>query len=377
MPKPAPPHAAHVEALGNSDVFLAFQERVSRAARVDRPVLLLGERGTGKELAAARLHYLSPRWQNPFVTLNCAAVSESLMESELFGHESGAFTGAARQRTGRFERAHGGTLFLDEIGNMPLPMQEKILRVVEYGVFERVGGSHPVATDVRIIAATNVDLVQMANAGKFKRDLLDRLAFEVLTLPPLRARNNDALLLAQRFAASMATELGLPDTPVFSEHATQQLFAHQWPGNIRELKNTIDRTVFHADGDIIDSLELDPFVSPWRQGLAKQPSDASQPASQEPPSQRPQAPCPQGESSLPSAPPLTTCSAAHSTGPLQQTDLSTPLQQATRQLELGYLKAALERTRHNQREAAELLGLTYHQFRGLFRKHKQDIVSTA
>ncbi len=159
-------------------------------------MLLIGERGTGKELAARRLHYLSPRWSGPLVTLNCAALAPGLVESELFGHEAGAFTGAAGRRRGRFELADRGTLFLDEIGAMPLPVQEKILRVVEYGEFERVGGSAAIKVDVRVVGATHADLPALARMGRFKRDLLDRLAFAVLTLPPLRARTGDAALLA-------------------------------------------------------------------------------------------------------------------------------------------------------------------------------------
>jgi psp operon transcriptional activator len=163
------------EALGQSEKFLEFQERLSRVAPVNRPVLLLGERGTGKELAAGRLHYLSERWHRPFLTLNCSALSPSLIESELFGYEKGAFTGAAQRRSGRFEAADGGTLFLDEIGNIPLEVQEKILRVVEYYTFERVGSSESIDVDVRIIAATNADLKTLVSDNRFKQDLLDRL----------------------------------------------------------------------------------------------------------------------------------------------------------------------------------------------------------
>ncbi|MDH4012173.1 MAG: sigma 54-interacting transcriptional regulator, partial [Desulfobacterales bacterium] len=188
------------EALGQSEPFLEFQERLSRAAPINRPVLLIGERGTGKELAAARLHYLSNRWQAPMVALNCAALSPSLIESELFGYEKGAFTGALQRRFGRFESADRGTLFLDEIGSIPLEVQEKILRVVEYNVFERVGSSESIEVDVRIIAATNADLNDLARQNRFKRDLLDRLSFEVLFLPPLRERKEDIALLAGHFA---------------------------------------------------------------------------------------------------------------------------------------------------------------------------------
>ncbi len=156
-----------MDALGQSEAFLDFQESLSRVAPIDRPVLLIGERGTGKELAASRMHYLSRRWQGPFTALNCAALAPSLIEPELFGYEKGAFTGAVERRPGRFETADGGTLLLDEIGNIPLEVQAKILRVVEYGVFERVGSTRPVEVDVRIIGATNADLRAMAVEGRF------------------------------------------------------------------------------------------------------------------------------------------------------------------------------------------------------------------
>jgi transcriptional regulator of acetoin/glycerol metabolism len=176
------------DALGESEAFLSFMEHLSQAAKVDRPVLVIGERGTGKELAARRLHFLSSRWQAPLVTLNCAVLPATLIETELFGSEAGAYTGAQKLRAGRFETAHTGTLFLDEIGNMPLTAQEKLLRVVEYGTFERVGGSKPVNVDVRIVGATNKNLKREAEKGRFLRDLLDRLAFEVLKVPPLKER---------------------------------------------------------------------------------------------------------------------------------------------------------------------------------------------
>ena len=224
------PLSAGGEALGQSESFLEFQERLSRVAPVDRPVLLLGERGTGKELAANRLHFLSRRWQGPFVTLNCSTLSPTLIESELFGHEKGAFTGAEGRRKGRFEAADGGTLFLDEIGAIPLEVQEKILRVVEYGSFERVGSSLPVEVDVRIIGATNADLAAMAGRGEFKPDLLDRLSFEVLFLPPLREREEDIMLLAAHFANRMAFELGRETLPIFSAEAVSALEGHAWYG---------------------------------------------------------------------------------------------------------------------------------------------------
>jgi len=334
------PSRTTLETLGQSDAFLEFSEDLSRAAAVDRPVLLIGERGTGKELAAQRLHYLSLRWQGPLITLNCAALAPTLVESELFGHEVGAFTGAAARRRGRFELADGGTLFLDEIGAMPLPVQEKILRVVEYGEFTRVGGSAPVKADVRVVGATNADLPSLAAAGKFKRDLLDRLSFAVLTLPPLRAREGDAQLLAAHFAARMAVELGLAQAPDFGPAALEQLASHSWPGNVRELKNAVERAVHASGGQPITILNLDPFASPWRPA----PEDGATSAA---PASMPAAPAP--------------------------ANLPLSLKDEVRDLELSLLRSALTQARHNQRAAARLLGLTYHQLRALVRKHAREL----
>ena len=248
---PALSRVPTTEALGESEVFLEFRERLSRVAQVDRPVLLIGERGTGKELAVSKLHYLSPRWQGPLVALNCAALTPTLIESELFGHEKGAFTGAIQRRKGRFETASEGTLFLDEIGAIPIEVQEKILRVVEYGIFEQVGSSEPIRADARIIGATNADLPAITAEGQFKNDLLDRLSFEVLFLPPLRERKGDILLLANHFAARMAFELGREEVPEFSEEATETLEGYTWPGNVRELKNVVERAVYRGDSALI------------------------------------------------------------------------------------------------------------------------------
>ncbi len=325
------------EALGQSERFLEFQERLSRVAPVERPVLLIGERGTGKELAAGRLHYLSRRWQGPLVTLNCATLAPTLIEAELFGHEKGAFTGADSRRKGRFEAADNGTLFLDEIGAIPLEVQEKILRVVEYGSFERVGGSAPVEVDVRIIGATHADLAAMAARGTFKADLLDRLSFEVLFLPPLRLREEDILLLAGHFAGRMAFELGRPTLPTFSHRAVQALEAHHWPGNVRELKNVVERAVYRADGDVIDAIDFDPFRSPF----GTMPIDPVAAGA--------------GTAAAPAEPELL------------------PLRPAVEQLELSLLRRALEEGRFNQRQAASLLGLSYDQLRGLLRKYRDRL----
>ena len=328
------------EALGQSELFLDFQERLSRVAPIERPVLILGERGTGKELAASRLHFLSQRWQGPLVTLNCASLAPTLVETELFGHEKGAFTGAAQRRAGRFEAAHRGTLFLDEIGTVPMEVQEKILRVVEYGEFERVGGSAPLEVDVRIISATNADLPAMARQGRFKEDLLDRLSFEVLFVPPLRERKGDVALLARHFAVRMAYELGRDHMPEFTLRAMEQLERHPWYGNVRELKNVVERAVYRARGQEIHQIVFDPFVSPYvkpEKGQAELTPEKGSPPS--------------------------------STSVISlDSNLSLPA--AREALEVSMLKKSLESTHYNQKKAAELLGVTYDQFRGLFRKHK-------
>src|SRR5690554_3405320 len=252
--------------IGQSDSFLSVLEHVSQAAPMNKPVLIIGERGTGKELIAERLHYLSKRWEQPYLKLNCAALNENLLESELFGHEAGSFTGANKKHEGRFERAHGGTLFLDELANTSALVQEKLLRVIEYGEFERVGGNKTVRTDVRLIAATNDDLPSLATEHKFRPDLLDRLAFDVITLPPLRERPEDIMVLAEHFAIQMARELELSCFGGFTSHARATLENHDWPGNIRELKNVVERSVYRLNNDQLPVHEvvLDPFASPWR-----------------------------------------------------------------------------------------------------------------
>lgn len=333
------------EALGQSEAFLAFSEALSRVAKVDRPVLIIGERGTGKELAAARLHFLSPRWQAPLVALNCAALAPTLIEDELFGHEAGAFTGASGRRAGRFETAHEGTLFLDEIGNIPLTVQEKILRVVEYGTFERVGGTRPVEVEVRVVAATHADLPALAEQGSFKQDLLDRLSFEVLALPPLRARGTDVLLLARHFAARMAVQLGRGQTPNFEPRAEEALMAYSWPGNVRELKNVVERAVYRSEDALITQLDFDPFAATRRWGDIEEPHLTSQDA---PPSQ-PEAPA--------------------ADEPREARLVTLPFKEAVSQFERRLLQRALKEALFNQRRAAEILGLTYHQLRAQIKKH--------
>ena len=320
--------------IGESPVFLEVLERVSRVAQLNRPVLVVGERGTGKELIAARIHYLSPRWDRPFVKLNCAALTESLLETELFGHEAGSFTGATRRRLGRFELANEGSMFLDELAITSDRVQEKILRVIEYGELERVGGNDTILTDVRIIGATNEDLPALAGQGKFRADLLDRLAFDVITLPPLRERTEDILPLATHFAVKMSGELGLELFQGFSEPARELLMEYGWPGNVRELKNVIERAVYTALGndEPISKIIFDPFESPWRPG-EEQTKSAAAP----------------GESA-----------------PTEAYDFKVHIQNT----EIELLQAALKRCRFNQKKTAEFLGMTYHQLRGYLRKYE-------
>ena len=244
--------------LGEANSFLEVLEQVSRLAPLDKPVLVIGERGTGKELIANRLHFLSSRWQGPFISLNCAALNENLLDSELFGHEAGAFTGASKRHPGRFERADGGTLFLDELATAPMLVQEKLLRVIEYGELERVGGSQPLQVNVRLVCATNADLPQRVEDGHFRADLLDRLAFDVVQLPPLRDRQSDIMLLANQFAIQMCRELGLPLFPGFSDRARETLLGYRWPGNIRELKNVVEREVQSESGGGAARVNLPP-----------------------------------------------------------------------------------------------------------------------
>ena len=325
--------------IGEAPPFLEMLEHVSRAAPLSKPLLVIGERGTGKELIASRLHYLSERWEEPLIKLNCAALTEGILESELFGHEAGAFTGATRTHVGRFERSDGGTLILDELATIPLRVQEKILRVIEYGEFERVGGSETIAVDARIVGATNEDLPSLARAGKFRADLLDRLAFDVITIPPLRERAEDIMTLTQHFAVNITSELHRAYFPGFSARATSALLSYGWPGNVRELKNTVERSVYQSEDPQarISKIRFDPFDSPYMIVNPDEPRPAA------------------GRLRAPSA--------------TRRVRLPADLKRAVRDLEVEWIHAAMEQARYKQKIAAELLGLSYHQFRGCLRKY--------
>ena len=321
--------------LGESEAFLQAVEAASRLAALNRPALIIGERGTGKELIAARIHFLSSCWDGPFIRLNCAALSEELLDAELFGHVAGAFTGAQRARTGRFEAADGGSLFLDELATMSPRLQEKVLRVVEYGEFEPLGSSSTRRVSVRLIGATNEDLPTAVAKGRFRGDLLDRLSFDVITLPPLRARRDDIGLLAEHFAREMTRELEREAFAGFHPDALELLVNHEWPGNVRELRNVIERSIYRHDGSLkpLREIIVDPFESPWR---PRQPDSASDEKATVPARRR-----------YPFA-----------------------LREHLESEEIGIIKQALADHQHHQRKTARALGLSYDQLRSALRKYQ-------
>jgi psp operon transcriptional activator len=333
--------------IGQSSSFLDAVERASRAAPLDKPVLVIGERGTGKELIAERLHHLSSRWDGPLVTMNCAALPETLIEAELFGHEAGSFTGASKARMGRFEEADGGTLFLDELATLSSAAQDRLLRAVEYGEVTRIGASKPIRVDVRIVAATNEHLPKLVEEARFRADLLDRLCFEVVTLPPLRHRTSDIPVLADHFARRMALELDWTNWPGFSNTALNRMLEYQWPGNVRELRNVVERAVYRWDDSErpIESIQFDPFESPWRplsqRNQCAEPAPAASPAGPQKPS-----------------------ASAYDPGECADFRL------AVAEYEKAILAAALEKCRWNQRTAAAALSLSYDQLRHAMKRHQ-------
>jgi psp operon transcriptional activator len=333
--------------IGQSLAFLDAVERASRAAPLNRPVLVIGERGTGKELIAERLHHLSSRWSGPLIIMNCAALPENLIEAELFGHEAGSFTGAARTRHGRFEEADGGTLFLDELGTLSMPAQDRLLRAVEYGEITRIGASKPISVDVRIVAATNESLPDQVDKGKFRADLLDRLSFEVITLPPLRAREGDVPLLAEHFGRRMSVELDWTNWPGFTSRAMAELEVYHWPGNVRELRNVIERAVYrHEDPErAVDEIIFNPFHSPWAPTGVHAVHSAPAELSDEP-------------ARVATAPAMALPSAVED------------FRAAVATYERSLLEDALARNRYNQRATASALGLSYDQLRHALKRHK-------
>jgi len=310
--------AGGVQLIGNSPAIEALRSTTRRIADTDLAILILGENGTGKEVVARSIHYLSGRREQPFIAVNCAALSETLLDSELFGHEKGAFTDAHETRAGKFELASGGTLFLDEIGDMSLGGQAKLLRVLEDKTVVRVGGSTSIHTEVRILAATNQDLAKMVREKKFREDLFFRLNVVSLELPPLRQRGEDVLLLAEFFLESFCRNMGRR-TPSLSAAAKKQILNHRWPGNVRELRNMTERLAYLSSGDRIETEDL-AFI------------DTS------------------------------------GTSDAVSLDLSSSLSGATRQFQQDYIRQMVDSTQGNMSQAAKRLGL--HRS-NLYRKMRQ------
>ena len=312
---------------------LDLSDQVSRIAPLNKPVLILGERGTGKELVAEKMHFLSTRWDQHFLKVSCASMNDNLLDSELFGHEAGAFTGAVKRHVGRFERAEGGSLFLDEVATCSIQVQEKLLRIVEYGEYERLGGQTMLQADVRLITATNADLRSMSENDEFRADLLDRLAFDVIHIPPLRYRQEDVLILAEHFALSMCFELERQYFPGFTDNAKSQMLDYAWPGNVRELRNAVERSVYRQESidEPVHELIIDPFAASWLQGNEES-TKKEQVVSEQ--------------------------------------SQAAKLSDQVGALEQQLLLEALKQARFNQKIAAEKLGLTYHQLRAQLRKHK-------
>ena len=320
------------KAIGEHPLFLNALDHASQLAALERPVLVMGERGSGKELVAQRMHFLSPRWGEPFLKINCAALTESLVESTLFGHEAGAFTGATRTQSGFFEQAEQGTLFLDEIATLSLRVQEKLLRVLEYGEFQRVGGRKTLISRARVVGATHMDLREQAKNGAFREDLLDRLAFDVVHMPPLRKRGEDILLLANHFAFGFAVQLGWECFHGFSDTVEQQLLTYAWPGNVRELKNVVERSLFRSAqaDEALAHLVISPFEPPWQKSGAE----------------------PAKENALEASPDD------------QPFDFKAQREAWERQ----QVERALAACQHHQGKAAAWLGLSYDQLRALLKK---------
>jgi Nif-specific regulatory protein len=304
--------------VGESLAIQAVRSTIQRVAATELAILILGENGTGKEIVARSMHYGSHRRKDPFVAVNCAALTETLLESELFGHEKGAFTDAHETRAGKFESASGGTLFLDEIGDMSSSGQAKLLRVLEEKTIVRVGGNRPIHADVRVLAATNQDLAELVRGRRFREDLYFRLNVVTMELPPLRDRGDDILLLAEHFLRDFCRRAGRR-VPKFTAAARKRLFSHTWPGNVRELRNLTERLAYLSAGDKIEAEELAFILSP-------------------------------------------------STGGAAQIEAGQKLNDATRQFQENYIRQSIERARSNVSQAAKNLGV--HRS-NLYRKMRQ------
>lgn len=337
--------------IGQSESFHALLDRVSDAASLDRPVIVVGERGTGKEMIASRLHFLSPRWEAQFVKVNCAAFNDDMLDRELFGE---TFMDGRDDTNGRFYEADGGTIFLDNIDTLSPRLQEKLMRAVEYGEYEAGGEAHTQQVNVRIVTATGKDLPAAVARGEFRVDLVDRLAFDVITIPPLRYRPEDVAPLAEHFGRKIAASLGAESFPGFTPEAMVELETRPWAGNVRELKTVIERNVAQAflkDESLstpISALEFDPFEGPFRLRDAASITTETTPIYKE--SLAPSNDTPNIET-------------------LPTPDVKASFADRVMTFERRLIDEALKLSEGHQGKAAEHLELTYHSFRGLLRKH--------
>lgn len=332
------------ELIGDSPAIASLKNLISRVARTDATVLIQGENGTGKELVANEIFLNSQRNKAPYIKVNCAAISETLIESEFFGHEKGSFTGATERREGRFELANGGTILLDEISEIPPNLQAKLLRVLQEKEFERVGGNKTIKVDVRVLATTNRNLLKEVEKGDFREDLYYRLNVFPLHVPPLRERKEDVQLLANRFLQKFAKQHGLR-IPGFSEEAMNQLLAHSWPGNVRELQNVIERAAILAEDDkpiSVSELGLIPLPP---KGSSGQPITTESPTP-----------------AASSAPAPATAKTSQPEAPPEVINLE--------EMEKRCILAALERTGGNRTRAAELLGISIRTLRNKLNQYK-------
>ena len=333
--------------IGASDSFMALMDSVSDVAALERPVLIAGERGTGKALVASRLHFLSPRWERDYVGVNCAAFSPDALDEELFGQ---TFLDGRADTNGRFFEANGGTLFLDAIETVPTHLQEKLMHTIEYGLVSATGELYAEEVDVRVVAATSIDLPGAVARGHFRADLLDRLAFHVITIPPLRARRADIDPLVESFGRAAVRSVGADSFPGFTAEVEEQLHALPFPGNVRELKLMVERSVVQAylsDESLsrpIDTLVLDPFASEHRLSGAPAAGPASAPAT------------------LPEAAPAPESVTGES-------DTGESFTERVMAFERRLVVEAMRACADHQGRAAQRLGLSYHQMRGLLRKH--------
>lgn len=347
--------------IGQSESFMALMDRVSDVAALEKPVLVAGERGTGKELIANRLHFLSPRWEGIFVSVNCAAFDPDELDRELFGQ---TFLDGRDDTNGRFFEANGGTLFLDAVENIPPHLQEKLIHVIEYGTVQATGELYQEDVDVRVVAATSVDLNDAVRRGLFRQDLLDRLAFHVLTLPPLRARRDDIDPLSQAFGRRIVKDLNAPQYPGLSAEAQEQLLTHDFPGNVRELKLLIERSVAQAYlqdetlSEPIGELILNPFESPYDLPPMIAPAGSKPIVLQSGPQT-----VVETEARPDGRPDPETLS------PAANSNMDDGFKERVMTFERRLIDEAMQACKDHQGQAAERLHLSYHQFRGLLRKH--------